>query len=206
MAYSDERDRNPDRNPVCLSGTEPPGLVAGVLGWRSSWAFRRIVADSVEILRTEARLSLNEILHTPPITPLGRLGVPQEFLYRVVRATRPAILVETGAYQGISSAFIFSAIRDNELGRLINVDLPSGSFVDPMTGRVGQSLLFDKEQIGFAVPDEIRGRWTLLLGNVHAVLLRVPAEHPSIDMIYHDREHTYDTMMWGVRRSLFSHL
>jgi hypothetical protein len=157
---------------------------------------REMVSDSVEILRREPAHSLKEILSTPPKTPLGRMGAPQEYLYRLVRTARPAVLVETGVYRGISSAFMLAALQDNDHGHLFSIDLPSGSYVNPSSGLTDSSPLFNEEQVGFVVPDEVRERWTLRLGDARAELPLLLAKLPSVDLFYHDSEHTYDMMMW----------
>src|SRR4051794_31676165 len=64
---------------------------------------------------------------------------------------RPERVVETGVARGITSRFILEALERNGRGKLWSIDLPH---VD--TTRFGQ--------IGSAVPDRLRPRWTLLLG------------------------------------------
>jgi predicted O-methyltransferase YrrM len=53
-----------------------------------------------------------------PVTPeAGRL------LYSLVRATRPAIIVEFGMSYGISALHLASAVRDNGTGRVVTTEL-----------------------------------------------------------------------------------
>ena len=53
-----------------------------------------------------------------PVTPeAGRL------LYSLVRATRPATIVEFGMSFGISALHLASAVRDNGTGRVVTTEL-----------------------------------------------------------------------------------
>jgi predicted O-methyltransferase YrrM len=157
---------------------------------------REVVRDSLEVLRSEPRRGLNESLETPPTTPLGRMGAPQEYLYRIVRATKPLTVVETGVYRGVSTAMILAALHENRKGQLISIDLPSGSYRDSLTGKVDSSPLSPGEQVGFAIPENLRDRWSLHIGDVRRELPLLLGEHPTIDMFYHDSEHTYELMTW----------
>ena len=56
-----------------------------------------------------------------PVTPeAGRL------LYALVRATRPATIVEFGMSFGISAIHLASAVRDNSSGRVVTTELNAG--------------------------------------------------------------------------------
>jgi len=46
-----------------------------------------------------------------------------EYLYLVVRAMRPNLVVETGVFDGISSSVILQALQDANAGKLVSVDL-----------------------------------------------------------------------------------
>src|SRR6185295_2535073 len=45
------------------------------------------------------------------------------FLYLTVRLMQPGLVVETGVFDGVSSALILRALEDNCYGRLISIDL-----------------------------------------------------------------------------------
>jgi hypothetical protein len=184
-----------------LALAHPGWWIAFVRGGRAA-LLRRIVADSVEILRHEPILPLEELVRAAPTTPLGRMGAPQEYLYRLVRTARPTVIVETGVYRGVSSAFILAALHDNGAGRLYSIDLPSGDYLDPSTGRVDASPLYSDEAVGFAVPEDVRDRWTLRLGDVRVELPKLLSQLPSVDLFYHDSEHTYEMMMWEYEQAL----
>lgn len=70
-------------------------------------------------------------------------------LYSLTRGARSTNVLETGVAHGLSSLAILMAMEANGDGRLVSVDMPYRGASDE--GYVGQ-----------AVPDRLRGRWTLL--------------------------------------------
>ena len=77
----------------------------------------------------------------------------QNVVETVVRALRPATMVETGVARGYTSAAALGAMEEVGHGRLLSIDLPS----------MRRDGVPDGE-IGSAVPDAVRKRWTLRLG------------------------------------------
>jgi hypothetical protein len=187
-----------------LALTKPRWWFEFLRGGRAG-LLKKMVADSVEIVRREPILPVAEALSLAPSTALGKMGAHQEYLYRLVRASKPKVVVETGVYRGVSSAFILAALCDNDFGRLFSIDLPAGRYVIPGTDQVDSSPLFRKEQIGYAVPTEVRTRWTLRLGDVRSELPSLLSEQPRVDMFYHDSEHTYEVMNWEFAQ-VFPHI
>ncbi len=108
-------------------------------------------------------------------------------IYVVPRAAAPEVVVETGVAHGISSTFILAAMEAGRSGRLISVELSR----DP---RVGQM-----------VPQELRPRWTLRLGDSLRMLPGILADHPSIDMFVHDSRHSY-RHMWREFTLIWPHM
>lgn len=152
-----------------------------------------------EIRRARLPTSLDALVNTPPATALGKMGAPQEYLYHAVRLIRPRLVVETGVYRGISTAFILAALADIGSGQLVSIDRPSTSYVNPETGELDASPLFSGEEVGFAVPKELRSRWTLRIGDTRTVLQPLLNSLESIEMFVHDSEHTYEMMIWEFR-------
>lgn len=61
-----------------------------------------------------------------PVTPeAGRL------LYSLVRATRPATVVEFGMSFGISAVHLAAAVRDNGSGRVVTTELSASKIAAP---------------------------------------------------------------------------
>lgn len=95
----------------------------------------------------------------------------------VTRHLRPSQVVETGVARGITSRFILQALKRNAAGHLWSIDLPHAD-----TSRF--------QQIGSAVPGELRDRWTLRLGPSRRHLPELVAKLGSIDVFVHDSLHT----------------
>lgn len=122
----------------------------------------------------------------------GRLKVPYVFsglveLYALVRAVRPRFVVETGVASGMSSAHILRALAANQRGTLYSIDLPN----------VQQgSVLPQGLATGWVVPESLRGRWNLILGDSRKVLPELIAAVGEIDVFLHDSDHSYESMLF----------
>ena len=106
-------------------------------------------------------------------------------LYVLARALKPEVVVETGVASGISSSFILKALDKNGRGRLYSIDLHY---------REGVAVPFGKE-LGWIIPEELRYRWSLNLGESIKVLPKLLDELGSVNIFLHDSRHTYKTMM-----------
>jgi len=86
-------------------------------------------------------------------------------------------VVETGVARGITSRVILEALERNGGGRLCSIDLPAldTSFHD---------------EIGAAVPSDLRARWTYLNGTSRRRLPALLNELGEIDLFVHDSSHT----------------
>src|SRR5690606_25599161 len=112
------------------------------------------------------------------------------------RALRPRVVVETGVFDGFSTAFILKALRDNRRGELYSIDLPARAAVPASTDRMVLDTLPSGHDPGWIIPDELRRRWSLRCGTSAALLCDWLAELGQIDMFFHDSQHTRDNMMW----------
>jgi predicted O-methyltransferase YrrM len=127
--------------------------------------------------------------------------VGNEVLYLFVRAVRPALVIETGVAAGFSSSYLLQGLTDNGTGRMISIDLPTTG----PEGRIDHDGVRDRssvptaDQTGFVVPDELRPRWELRLGDAREVLPRTLGEVPSVDLFFHDSDHSYEHMLWEFR-------
>jgi predicted O-methyltransferase YrrM len=106
-------------------------------------------------------------------------------LYGLTRWLRPRVLVESGGFIGMSSAFILKALADEKLAtsKLYSIE---------MSG--------DREQ-GALIPEELRslGGFVPMRGRVEDFLKgdQLPR---SIDMFLHDSSHSYQHMLWEFRQ------
>ena len=108
-------------------------------------------------------------------------------LYALGRLVRPSVVVETGVAGGFSSAYILSALQRNSKGHLYSIDL-------------GESwYLPEGKETGWVVPEELRDRWTLLMGDSEEVLPDLLDDLGTVEVFLHDSYHGYEHMMWEFR-------
>jgi predicted O-methyltransferase YrrM len=152
--------------------------LAALLGIPAS----RVEEFLVETLTDEYLCSTEEAKRRVSYSGVFR-GGPE--LYVILRSIQPAVVVETGVGIGYSSSYILSALERNNVGRLVSIDLPNAdrAWKLPIAA-----------EPGFLVPQELRARWDLRLGETHIVLPDVLHELGRVDLFFHDSEHTYDTM------------
>jgi predicted O-methyltransferase YrrM len=107
-------------------------------------------------------------------------------LYGLTRWLRPAVVVESGGFIGMSSAFILKAFADANLAtsKLYSIEWSE-----------------DCEQ-GALIPDGLRsasGGFVPMRGKVEDFLKRDQLPR-SIDMFLHDSSHSYRHMLWEFRQ------
>ncbi len=98
-------------------------------------------------------------------------------LYAAVRLRRPALVVETGVHDGLSTALMLRAMERNEQGRLISIDLPSTELPLGVSGA------------GWLVPDALKSRWQLRVGDAREHLGPLLQEQHPVDIFVHDSDH-----------------
>ncbi len=113
-------------------------------------------------------------------------------LYLLIRLIKPDNVVETGVASGASSSYILQAMSDNQKGRLDSID-------------IGPSDFPEGKQLGFVVPDNLRQRWHLHLGDARDLLEPLLNRIGPIDCFIHDSLHTYEHMLWEFR-TVWKHL
>jgi predicted O-methyltransferase YrrM len=108
-------------------------------------------------------------------------------VYAVVRAAKPRVIIETGVASGLSSAHILRALAVNGTGTLHSIDLPN----------VQQgSVLPEGCTSGWIVPDSLRGRWKLQIGDTRELLPRLLETLDRVDLFLHDSDHSYEAMLF----------
>lgn len=126
------------------------------------------------------------------LTGAGR--VRALFLYVATRLRPPTTVIETGCATGWDSALILQALERNERGKLYSIDIPAreGRFsqLGPAQG------LPEGLEPGPMIPDGVRHRWSLIVGNTRLKLMPLLEELGDIDVFFHDSDHTYVHMMW----------
>lgn len=123
----------------------------------------------------------------------------KEVLYLLVRLQKPRLMVETGVFDGESSAILLQAMHDNGEGRLISIDLPAQTTIEGSTHLMKETHLPPGLQPGWVIPDRLRGRHELILGDSRALLPPLLKDHPVIDIFFHDSLHVYDHQYFEYR-------
>ena len=115
-----------------------------------------------------------------------------EFFYIAVRVVRPQVICETGVFDGESSSTTLLALERNGEGTLVSVDLPAVHGIASSTDRMQDSDLPRGCDPGWIIPDCLRGRWRLFLGDSKVLLRKIFEEYPRIDIFFHDSLHTFE--------------
>jgi hypothetical protein len=98
----------------------------------------------------------------------------------VTRHLGPRTVVETGVARGFTTRMILEALEANGVGRLCSIDLP------PPLERQRVA-----DEAGAAVPDRLKGRWTLVEGSSRRRLPQLLEQLGTIDLFIHDSRHTH---------------
>lgn len=120
-----------------------------------------------------------------PDEPLNVWNAREELLGLVgtiVALLRPAVMVETGVALGFTTATVLRVMHDNDQGRLYSVDLPALQY-DP------------SDPVGRAVPEELKARWELTLGDSRDELGPLVQRVAPLDVFLHDALHTHASQL-----------
>jgi Methyltransferase domain len=107
----------------------------------------------------------------------------------LVRHLKPANVVETGVARGFTSRIILEALERNGAGHLWSIDLPP-----PLHPGL-------HAQIGAAVGDGLRHRWSYIKGSSRRRLPQLLKEIGEIDLFIHDSAHTEDNVRFELDRA-----
>lgn len=130
-------------------------------------AFEKNFRQSVEIDRPQV---LFDSVFNGDIT-LARL------CYAFCRALQPAVVLETGVANGVTSSFILQALSTNTQGVLHSIDLaPIGA------------------EVGLLIPDSLKSRWHLHTGASNRILPTLLPNLGRLDLFVHDSLHSYRNM------------
>lgn len=142
------------------------------------------------------------------------IGVNAICCYYLCRVLKPKIVVETGVLSGRSTTMILQALSDNNDGKLFSLDLGREKFEQKVENeknlKTGQKIkhLSSNEKasflisiprnknIGWLIPERLKKRWKLILGDSRLELPKLLEELRNVDIFIHDSDHTYDHMMF----------
>ncbi len=128
------------------------------------------------------------------------------FLYWTIRKFKPKTVVQTGVCNGLSSAFMMLALAKNgsegtlhvvDLAAVFNPSDPDWTVKDKVYGVV----IPEGKGSGWMVPDMYKNRFFVQNGDAKVLLPKLIDSLPSVDMFYHDSDHTYNHMMFEFREA-----
>ena len=154
--------------------------------------FDRLAPRIYDQLAETAREAGDELAATRAIGHSASSQEGKKLLYLAVRALRPRLVVETGPFNGASSTFLLHALEANGGdGRLVSFDVPYAR------DALGVPIPEGREP-AWLVPDELRHRFELVLGDTRQTLRRRLAQE-TVDLFFHDSLHTTRHMLFEFR-------
>lgn len=119
------------------------------------------------------------------------MAIQRIILYILVRITKPNLCLETGVFYGGNTCFILNALRRNNHGQLISIDLPGNNIeTEKRHHLVGNSEdIAEGLDVGFIIHENLKNRWTLIRGDSHKEIPKIVKE---INLYIHDSEHSFD--------------
>jgi predicted O-methyltransferase YrrM len=155
--------------------------------------FEQVAPRIYEQLAETAREAGDELAATRAAGHSESSEEGKKLLYLAVRALRPRLVVETGPFNGASSTFLLHALEANGGdGRLVSFDVPDAR------DALGVPILEGREP-AWLVPDELRHRFELVLGDTRDTLRRRLAREEAVDLFFHDSLHTTRHMLFEFR-------
>ncbi len=130
-------------------------------------------------------------------TPGSSSPLNLQALYILCRCLKPRVAVETGVASGSSSLTLLTAMQKNEEGALYSIDLPPEAWAQERIDYrdIDRVTLPSGRAPGWLVPQELKSRWNLLLGDARKEFPNLLGRLNAIDLFYHDAEHTYEAMI-----------
>lgn len=124
-----------------------------------------------------------------------------EILYLIIRKIKPQVVVETGVASGESSGYILKALHDNKQGKLYSIDLPFQWYIYGNHHTLHLDSLPYGEASGYLIPKYLKKRWYLIIGNTYDKLPKLLKKLESVDIFFHDSEHTEKTMTFEFKKA-----
>jgi predicted O-methyltransferase YrrM len=157
--------------------------------------FPGTTAERAEALRRSflGDAGLHEELNASMVAVRGRRVTvleSYELLYLAVRLLRPRVTIETGVFDGLSSAVLLRAMEENGEGELVSIDLPARAAITHSTHLMPETTLPPGREPGWLIPDRLRARHRLVIGDSRETLPRVLGEVGAVELFLHDSLHT----------------
>jgi predicted O-methyltransferase YrrM len=117
-----------------------------------------------------------------------------KWIYCCIRVTNPNTVIETGVAHGYSSWIILNALNKNKKGVLYSIDLPNNDTNSDYNFK-------DQPTTGWLVPDSLKDRWKLNLGDAKVLLPQILNDIKHLDIFFHDSDHSYEHMKYEFETS-----
>jgi hypothetical protein len=151
---------------------------------------QRFLSEINEQITLVRRTYQRAIFRHEKIDSVDWMAIQRIALYILVRLYKPAICLETGVFYGGTTCCILNALRKNNYGHLISIDLPR--IEDAENSKhyfVGDSEDMPPQlDVGFIVHPAQKERWTLVRGDSHQEITKI---RERIDFYNHDSDHSY---------------
>ena len=154
--------------------------------------YDRAAAELFPVLERRAREAGADDMAARLADPELPTHANKRLVYVAVRLVRPRAVFETGTFSGGFSTFVLRARADNGAGVLWSFDVPA---YRPIRHAIDIPLPPGHEP-GWIVPDELRERMRLVLGDARDTLPPALAEAGSIGVFVHDSLHTTRHMLF----------
>lgn len=112
-----------------------------------------------------------------------------KWIYCCTRVFAPLTMIETGVAHGASSWIILNAMEKNGKGTLYSIDLPDQDTNEAYNFKASAKT-------GWMVPDALKQRWKLHLGDARIILPQLLNSLGAIDCFFHDSDHSYAHMQF----------
>jgi predicted O-methyltransferase YrrM len=156
-------------------------------------AFDALAPGLYAELAGRAREGGDDLAATRAAEPSESAEEGKKLLYLAARSSKPSLVIETGPFNGASSAFLLQALEDNGgHGRLVSFDVPDAR--DALGFPIPQG-----SQPAWLVPDRLRNRFELVLGNTRRTLRPKLRQLGTVDLFFHDSLHTTRHMLFEFR-------
>jgi len=122
------------------------------------------------------------------------------FLYWLVRQTKPRRIVQCGAFNGRSSAYMMLALAKNGPEGTLNI-IDNPPVFDPgnpewtTAGKIYNAVVPAGRTSAWMVPDQYRNRLKVWNGDAKRLLPTVIEALEQVDLFYYAADHTYQEMM-----------
>jgi hypothetical protein len=130
------------------------------------------------------------------------LSIYRNFIYYVIRETKPKKVVETGVLHGLTTAWILKALHDNKKGNLISIDIKRSDWNKYFKKKMGPGSQYDifpeGEEPGWIIPEYLKNRWKLIYGPSHKYVNKIK----NVELFIHDSDHSYENVKNEIEKIL----